>query len=85
MIIIAFAWTTAAFEAGVKFCTRRDWDDDYATRFHMGMVAQAWDYGPRNGGKVKGLIRLTVKPYKENTANMPDEDYENEGLGWMER
>lgn len=85
MLILAFAWTTAAFEAGAKTCTRRDWDDEYAARFREGMVVQAWDNGPRNGGHVKGLIRLTMKPYRENTADMPDEDYENEGLGWMER
>lgn len=85
MLIIAFAWTTAAFEAGAKTCTRRNWDDEYAARFTDGMILQAWDNGPRNKGRVKGLIQLIQKPYKENTANVPAEDYENEGLGWMER
>jgi hypothetical protein len=85
MLIIAFTWTTAAFNAGAKTCTRRDWDDRYASRFTAGMILQGWDRGPRNGGRTQGLIKLIVKPYKENTADMPEEDYENEGLGWMER
>jgi hypothetical protein len=85
MLIIAFAWTTAAFEAGFKNCTRRHWEAEYASRFKPQMVVQGWDRGPRNGGSVKGLLRLTQKPYLENTSIMPDEDYENEGLGWMER
>lgn len=84
MLIIAFAWTTAAFEAGAKTCTRRRWGDEYASRFKPGTVCQGWDNGPRNGGTIKGLLRITKKPYKENTRDMPDEDFDNEGFRWME-
>ena len=85
MLIISFAWTFAAFEAGFKTCTRRSWPAEYAARFRAGMICQGWDRVARNGGRSHGLIWLTVKPYKESTADMPEEDYENEGLGWMER
>ena len=85
MLIIAFTWTTAAFLAGVKICTRRSWNEHYAAKFRAGMVLQGWNRGPRNGGHIQGIIKLTVKPYKENTSDMPEEDYENEGLAWMER
>jgi hypothetical protein len=84
-LIISFTWTTAAFVAGVKTCTRRSWDSDYAARFRVGTIVQGWDRGPRNGGHVKGLLQLTVKPYMENTRDMPEEDYEKEGLSWMEQ
>lgn len=85
MLIISFGWTAAALISGAKTCTRRDWPEEYARKFKEGMVVQSWDHSPRVGGHVIGLARLTRKPYKESTANMPDEDYENEGLGWMER
>jgi hypothetical protein len=85
MLIISFTWTTAAFIAGAKTCTRRHWNDAYAQRFHAGTIAQGWDRGPRNGGQLQSLLQLTTKPYKENTADMPEEDFEKEGLGWMER
>ena len=84
MLIISFAWTVASFQAGFKTCTRRSWDNAYAMKFHYGMVVQAWDKLPRAGGKQVGLIRLTATPYKEGTSHIPDEDYENEGLAWME-
>jgi hypothetical protein len=85
MIIISFAYTAAAFEAGMKNCTRRYWPDRYAAQFKVGMVCQGWDRGARNGGQTKGLLLLVVTPYKENTRNAPEEDYDNEGLAWMEK
>ena len=55
MKIISFAWTTEALLAGIKTCTRRDWNDDYARRFKNGEFCQAFDRNPRAGGKRVGI------------------------------
>ena len=60
MMIISFAWTTDAFLSGRKNRTRRDWFDDYASRFHVGDTVQAWDRTPRvRGAKRVGFLKIT--------------------------
>ena len=84
MKIISFAWTTPAFLAGRKTRTRRDWSDDYAKRFHVGDVCQAWDHVPRvKGAKRVGTLRITGLK-KEDLREMPDEDFEKEGFAYLE-
>lgn len=85
MRIICFAWTTAALVVGAKTCTRRKWPPNWARQFHKGDLVVAYDRSPRYGGKQVAMIRLTQDPYRENTADAPDADYEAEGLAWMER
>ncbi|EIE02421.1 hypothetical protein [Leptospira licerasiae] len=85
MKIISFAYTTPAFLAKEKTVTRRDWNDDYAARFKKGEEIQGWNKSPRFQGKRVGIIRLIEKPYKESTLIMPDEDYEKEGFGYLDR
>lgn len=83
MKIISFAWTTDALLAGAKTCTRREWSAGYARRFKKGELVQAWDKGPRMGGKQVAIIRLTKAPYREYMADAPEADFEAEGLKWM--
>jgi hypothetical protein len=83
--IIAFAWTSPALIARAKDTTRRDWTADYAKRWKAGQIAQAYDNGPRRGGKKIGEIRLTQAPHLERTRFMPDADYRREGLEWLDR
>ncbi len=83
-MIISFAWTTDALVAGRKTCTRRHWDPEYAARFRAGTVHDAYDRLPRVGGKKIGRIRLTRDPYQERLCDIPDTDYEAEGLKYME-
>ncbi len=85
MNIISFAWTTDALLAGAKTCTRREWTDDFAKRFHAGDLVAAYNRNPRNGGKQIATIRLTRDPYPEFLADAPEDDYAAEGLAWMER
>ena len=85
MLIISFAWTTAALLAGAKSCTRRNWDDDYAWKFKAGMDVQGYDRGPRVGGRQVAIVRLIAAPYLERTGVMPERDYASEGLLWMEK
>lgn len=91
MLIVSFAWTTAALLAtwpdgsDVKTCTRRNWSDKYARLFKAGMDVQGWDRGPRVGGWQVAVVRLIADPYLERTSSMPDRDYKAEGLEWMEK
>jgi len=90
MLIISFAWTTAALLAteegrDVKTCTRRSWNDGYARLFKAGTKAQAWDRSPRFKGDQVAVISLTQDAYLESTSMAPDEDYRREGLEWMEK
>lgn len=83
MRIISFAWTTPALIAGHKTCTRRDWRDDYAARFEAGALVAAYDRSPRFKGRQVATIKLTQNPYKESTADMPEDDWIAEGFAYM--
>lgn len=84
-MIISFAWTTPALLAGAKTVTRREWKPEYASRFKVGMLVDAWDRSPRTGkGKKVATIRLTRDPYLQWTDDLPRSHYEREGFVWME-
>jgi len=83
MKIISYAWTTPAVKARRKGCTRREWDNVYAAKFHKGDLCQAYDKSPRNGGKPFGIVRLTEDPHKERCCDIPEEDWENEGFEYL--
>lgn len=85
MLIISFAWTTAALLTGAKTCTRRNWTERYAQLFKAGMVVQGWDRLPRAGGQKVAEVRMIAEPYPEWTGQMPERDYKAEGLEWMEK
>lgn len=82
---MSFAHTTPALLAGRKTVTRRDWSDRYGPMFNEGDELQAWDASPftRKGHRV-ATIRLTAKPYKEDSRLVHDDDWEGEGFGYME-
>lgn len=81
---ISFSWTTTAFLAGAKTVTRRDWKDPYAKTFKKGEIVAAYDKQRRFGGHKIGLIKLTQAPYKESTADIPEDDWFNEGFPVLE-
>ena len=83
MNIISFAWTTPALLAFVKTCTRRDWSDDYARRFHEGDMEAAYDHSPRVHGHQVGVIELTITPYKEWSNLAPSTDWYAEGFEYL--
>lgn len=89
MLLISFAWTTAALQALAKSCTRRDWTDDYAAKFirayERGDLVAAWNQLPRVHGHRIGTIKLTERPYRQRTSLMTEQDYRDEGLLWMEQ
>lgn len=82
-MIISFAWTSAALLAGRKTVTRREWTEDYASRFKAGMLIDAYNWQPRFKGKKIALIKLTHDPRLEANEDMPDEDYEGEGFAYL--
>lgn len=66
-----------------KTRTRREWDDDYAKRFKIGDIVQAWDKLPRAHGKKVAEIKITeIK--KEDISFATTEDFEKEGFKFME-
>lgn len=84
-MIISFAWTTDALLVGRKTCTRRDWNPIYAARFLAGTVHDAYDRLPRTGkGHKVGKVQIEKPPYIERTRDIPDADFEAEGLKFME-
>lgn len=83
--IISFGYTWAAVVAGAKKVTRREWDEDYARSFCEGEVLQGWDRSPRFHGRRIADVRLTAQPYLEPVCQIPDEDYELEGFGFLYR
>ena len=83
---ISFAWTTDALKAGAKNVTRRHWQDSWASRrWKKGDYAVAYDRNPAWGGTQIALIRLTETPYKESTADIPDDDWKGEGFAYMQQ
>ena len=84
MNIISFSWTTPALLAGRKTVTRRDWIESHARKFKAGYLVAGYDLSPRIHGKKVAIIRLTADPYRENTADIPDSDYEAEGFKYLE-
>lgn len=84
MKIISFAWITPAVQALRKRKTRRSWNDRYARSFHEGDLVQAYDRGPRVGGKRIGIIRLLLDPYQQRTSEMSFREFEDEGLKYLE-
>ena len=83
-MIVSFAWTTEALLAGRKKRTRRYWSADYAKRFKEGSQHQAYNRLARVGGHQVGTIILAQAPYIQPTNLMSEEDYELEGLKYME-
>lgn len=88
MKIIAFDWTTAAFLAGRKTRTRRSWVPEYASRFQVGEICQAWNHSPRvrmkNPKKVGELQIDHPLRYENNLGGMTEGDYEREGFAYLE-
>lgn len=82
-MIVSFAWTTGAVIARRKRKTRRHWTPEYAACFRPGSVHQAYDRSPRFNGKQVALIRVLKAPYHQNTAEMTEHDFDDEGFAWM--
>ena len=82
---ISFAWTTVAVRARAKKCTRRNWTPEYARRFFEGQKVLGITRNYRFGGTPFAIVQLTADPCSERTGKMTEQDYEDEGLLWMER
>lgn len=86
-MIISFAWTTPAYLAGKKTCTRRDWSDRHFAQWLKAwheekFIHDAYDKSPRCHGKKVGQFHLTSIPYREPLADIPFTDLEAEGGLW---
>lgn len=83
MMVISFAWTTPALVSGNKTCTRREWADEHAALFRAGDPVAAYDRGARNGGRQVATITLAEDPYLESSADVPPQDWVNEGFDYL--
>jgi len=83
-MIISFAWTTPALLAGQKTVTRRAWVLRHATKFHAGMLVDAYDKNPHWGGKKVAEVRLTETPYLQSLFETPPADWYNEGFEYLQ-
>ncbi len=80
---VSFAGATKALLHG-QAVTRRYWSDNWARKWKDGDYAVAYTRNPVSGGSSLALIQLTEEPYKENTADITDEDWVNEGFAHLE-
>lgn len=88
MIAISCAYTTPAVVARVKTRTRRWWKPQYANmvRSQVGQTVELLTRQKRYGGERICLVKLlAVSPKPVPLADMPDEDYEREGFGYIAR
>lgn len=79
---ISFAWTTPAYVAKVKLCTRREWEANYARSWKSGEVFYGLDRDRRYFGKEIGVSRMDGAP--EYTNALPPEDYKLEGFEYLD-
>jgi hypothetical protein len=89
-VILSFAWTTDAYMAGRKTCTRRMWKDRTLRAWQ-----RAWDEGRRRhvavdkllcwGGRRIGEFELTARPERQALRDMPETDLAAEGGLWASR
>lgn len=82
-IAISFGKTYHRLLLGQKTVTRRHWKDSRANTFlkyfEESRAIPFCDKSYRNGGKKKGYLRLTQKPYQEWLFDMPDSELSREG------
>lgn len=87
--MISFGWTTPALLAGVKTRTRRDWSErtreQMAKAFERGDLIDAWNTSPRNkAGNPRKIATLRLTSAPVQTTEYPAEDWEREGLAWLQ-
>lgn len=82
---ISFAYTTDAVIMGEKSVTRRNWARSHAMKLYGSQVVDIYDKNPRIHGQNMGQIEILGSPYLQRTGKMTPDDYEREGLLWMER
>jgi hypothetical protein len=75
MAILSFSLTVPQFLAGTKTQTRRFWSPRQIAMWQgfwdKGIIThQAYDRGPRNGGKEIGAFRLTCRPFLQKLEDM---------------
>jgi len=84
MPIISFGHTLPCFVSENKSVTRRNWTERHLSQFNKGDICKAYSKGAQYGGECIGILKLTETPYKQNTGEMPDEDYTKEGFCYLD-
>jgi hypothetical protein len=82
MINVSFAYTSPAYVARVKTCTRRDWKALHAALFRPGTEFMGYSQSPRYQGKPLHASRV-ISCELEPMSRMPDSDFEAEGFSHL--
>jgi hypothetical protein len=82
VILLSFAYTSPAYDARVKTCTRRNWVAQYAARFRPGVQFMGYSRSPRYQGKPLHASRV-ISCVQEPRWMMPDSDFETEGFAFL--
>lgn len=82
--IIVFNDTSEAVKHRAKTCTRRTWSKEKAARLRQGSKFLCYDKAQDKGGKPFAVAVVTRDPYEEYTTAAPADDFDKEGLAWME-
>jgi hypothetical protein len=53
--------------------------------FQPGELVPAYDQRPKKGGKHFATVRIARKPYMENSADTPRDDFEKQGFAYLEQ
>ncbi|MCF8719234.1 hypothetical protein [Nitrospina gracilis] len=81
---ISMWYTWPAFCAKQKTVTRRNWKPQTMDRLKLDFEHTAWDRNPRFKGVCIGGIYVTETPFIQNTSEMTDQDYIDEGFWFMD-
>ncbi len=81
---LQFGSLSTALLSGRKTVIRVPWSARRAVAFRPGEIVPAYDRRPREGGHQIALLRVLERPYHENSAHIPEPDYEAEGFVFME-
>lgn len=80
---LTVGWMSPAFITGNKQCIRKqNWSLRDIASFKENSIVIVKE---NDNSEELGLVRLTVNPYLENSANAPNADYDNEGMEYMEQ
>lgn len=74
-MIVSFAWTTDALLRRWKTVTRRTWAESHAARFRPGVIFDAWDRVPFQGGKKIATCRVVSIRKERLRLLLEDNDY----------
>lgn len=82
--LLYFGPMSVALLKGRKTSVRVPFASRRSVAFQPGELVPAYDQRPKRGGKPIAMLRITDRPYRMNSADATEEDYEIEGFAYLE-